>query len=81
MHCRIVPGLGVVCTRGSKPPSEEDLAVLRSALEEMRGCMGFSAEGRPVPPGPTCCEWAGSYNGFASGPVLFRCPKSCSCHD
>lgn len=29
-----------------------------------------------------CCDRAGEYNGFASdGPLLFRCPNGCSCHD
>lgn len=28
-----------------------------------------------------CCERAGEYNGFGSGPLIFICPKSCSCHD
>jgi hypothetical protein len=30
----------------------------------------------------TCCDRAGEYNGFGSdGPLLFECPKHCSCHD
>jgi hypothetical protein len=28
-----------------------------------------------------CCSRRGEYNGFASGPTLFTCPKSCPCHD
>jgi len=28
-----------------------------------------------------CCDRRGEYNGFASGPLLFECPKHCSCHD
>lgn len=29
-----------------------------------------------------CCDRAGQYNGFGSdGPLLFHCPKGCSCHD
>lgn len=29
-----------------------------------------------------CCDRVGEYNGFGSdGPVLFTCPKGCSCHD
>lgn len=29
-----------------------------------------------------CCGRAGEYNGFGSdGPLAFRCPGSCSCHD
>jgi hypothetical protein len=28
-----------------------------------------------------CCDRAGEYNGYASGPLLFVCPKSCPCHD
>lgn len=32
--------------------------------------------------GPACCDRAGEYNGYGSdGPLLFRCPKGCSCHD
>jgi hypothetical protein len=28
-----------------------------------------------------CCPRAGQYNGFASGPLIFRCPVGCTCHD
>lgn len=29
-----------------------------------------------------CCNRAGEYNGFGGdGPLLFTCPKHCSCHD
>ena len=28
-----------------------------------------------------CCDRRGEYNGFASGPLSFICPKHCSCHD
>jgi len=28
-----------------------------------------------------CCDRRGEYNGFSSGPLLFTCPKNCSCHD
>ncbi len=28
-----------------------------------------------------CCDRAGEYNGFSSGPLSFTCPKSCMCHD
>jgi len=31
--------------------------------------------------GNPCCERRGEYNGFGSGPLLFICPKHCSCHD
>ena len=32
--------------------------------------------------GPLCCDRAGEYNGFGSdGPLLFRCPQGCGCHD
>jgi hypothetical protein len=27
-----------------------------------------------------CCALGGVYNGFASGPLLFICPKKCGCH-
>jgi hypothetical protein len=28
-----------------------------------------------------CCALADVYNGLGSGPLLFICPKGCSCHD
>ena len=28
-----------------------------------------------------CCDRRNEYNGFASGPTIFECPKHCSCHD
>jgi len=28
-----------------------------------------------------CCGRRDEYNGFASGPPLFECPKHCRCHD
>ncbi len=28
-----------------------------------------------------CCDRRGEYNGYHSGPLLFTCPKHCSCHD
>jgi TATA-binding protein-associated factor Taf7 len=28
-----------------------------------------------------CCDRRGEWNGFASGPLSFVCPKHCSCHD
>ena len=28
-----------------------------------------------------CCDRRDEYNGFASGPLIFECPKNCSCHD
>lgn len=28
-----------------------------------------------------CCDRRGEYNGFASGPLSFTCPKHCPCHD
>jgi hypothetical protein len=40
-------------------------------------CPGHGRGGSAVP----CCARAGEYNGFDSGPVTFRCPQSCSCHD
>lgn len=51
-----------------------------------------SAFARPCPPPPAdkgdecnaaspCCGRAGEYNGYASGPLAFTCPKHCPCHD
>jgi len=28
-----------------------------------------------------CCDHRNEYNGFASGPLKFICPKHCSCHN
>lgn len=28
-----------------------------------------------------CCDRRDEYNGFASGPSIFTCPKRCTCHD
>jgi hypothetical protein len=28
-----------------------------------------------------CCALGGVYNGFATGPLIFQCPKKCGCHD
>lgn len=28
-----------------------------------------------------CCDRRDEYNGFASGPLTFVCPKGCACHD
>lgn len=28
-----------------------------------------------------CCDRRDEYNGFASGPTKFTCPRNCSCHD
>lgn len=46
-------------------------------IEEVRRhCPGNGGHGEP------CCPRAGEYNGFGSdGPLLFRCPVGCTCHD
>jgi len=28
-----------------------------------------------------CCDRRNEYNGYASGPLSFACPKNCRCHD
>jgi hypothetical protein len=40
-------------------------------------CPGHERGGKA----PPCCDRAGEYNGYGSGPLEFHCPKSCSCHD
>ena len=41
-------------------------------------CPGYDRGGKA----PPCCDRAGQYNGYGSdGPLLFECPKHCSCHD
>lgn len=44
---------------------------------------GMAASWAFEPPGQRCdcCPRGDEYNGFGSGPLSFRCPKSCSCHD
>lgn len=39
-------------------------------------CLGLSSTGTRA-----CCDRAGEYNGFASGPLVFVCPEHCACHD
>lgn len=53
-------------------PPDSDSA--KKATEE---CSGFERGGLSP-----CCDRVGEYNGYNSdGPLLFRCPKSCGCHD
>lgn len=40
-------------------------------------CPGMDSGGTA----PPCCDRAGEYNGYDSGPLAFMCPKSCACHD
>ncbi len=44
---------------------------IKAALEKTDEC----SEENP------CCDRRDEYNGFASGPLSFVCPKHCSCHD
>lgn len=39
-------------------------------------CVGYNGVGEWK-----CCDRAGEYNGYGSGPLLFVCPQSCGCHD
>ena len=32
-------------------------------------------------PETPCCDRRDEYNGYASGPFSFVCPKNCDCHD
>lgn len=59
--------------------TEENAAYLLGRLAEKRPneCPGHDRGGKLKP----CCDRAGQYNGFASGPLLFHCPSHCSCHD
>jgi len=71
---------------------EDPPAVLRRRIRELEkpsvavppkeprpedACSGHG----PRRTGPPCCDRAGEYNGYASGPLIFTCPKRCSCHD
>jgi hypothetical protein len=51
---------------------------IETASRERAECPGHGRGGRKE----ACCERAGEYNGFGSdGPLLFRCPNGCGCHD
>lgn len=55
---------------------EQEAGVSREAdWSNVCSGMGGSATG------PKCCERAGEYNGFGSGPTIFTCPVHCCCHD
>ncbi len=43
--------------------------------EHLRGPAWPCSEASP------CCDRRDEYNGFASGSLLFECPRSCACHD
>lgn len=47
------------------------LGIVRSDAYEREECLN----------GQRCCPDAGRYNGFGSGPTVFKCPRGCSCHD
>lgn len=61
--------------------------LIRAALEKIDA----SSENNSCPGGGSfrgthtlsgkCCDRAGEYNGFASGPLIFACANHCSCHD
>lgn len=51
--------------------------VLKRLVNLLAECPGHGRGGV----GANCCDRAGQYNGFASGPLLFQCPRHCSCHD
>jgi hypothetical protein len=76
--------------------SDEDLEILASIggvfpiierAREAERSRQVRESGAPAPaptprPDPCdCCDRHDEYNGYASGPLLFVCPKSCSCHD
>lgn len=56
--------------KGVEPTKDFNLKDLRQAI---------LASGKNLP--CDCCPLGGVYNGFASGPILFTCPKNCTCHD
>ncbi len=46
-----------------------------------KGKLGFFVPDLACNESNPCCDRRDEYNGFASGPLKFVCPKSCSCHD
>ncbi len=67
----------VRCGTCGVPWSEHTEACPRHAHRPR--CLGHELPPREID--FKCCDRAGEYNGFASGPLLFTCPESCSCHD
>lgn len=71
--CSNMPAWHVVCDRCRRP---------KATGEDMEIAAGL----KPIPPPAgkpdcDCCERAGEYSGYGSGPTIFTCPKSCGCHD
>jgi len=53
----------------------QDLADMKAEFENRCPATGDGT-------GTPCCDRAGEYNGFGSdGPLIFKCPLSCPCHD
>ncbi|KKN22115.1 hypothetical protein LCGC14_0918630 [marine sediment metagenome] len=47
-------------------------------IPSFSGAMEAVEECTPKNP---CCDRRNEYNGLASGPLKFTCPKHCGCHD
>lgn len=50
-------------------------------VERVGDCSACVPDPVKCTPENPCCDRRGEYNGFASGPLIFECPKHCSCHD
>lgn len=60
----------------------ESYLIPKREADDLRAAMkSFLADGVACTEENPCCDRRGEYNGFASGPLTFTCPKHCSCHD
>ncbi len=60
------------------PAVKKAMARFREAMAEVlsRQCPGYGRGGT----GKRCCDRAGMFDG-KSGPIEFRCPNNCGCHN
>jgi hypothetical protein len=62
---------GVTFHRTQRKPSKAEKKRAKKAKRDVFTCSASTP----------CCDRRDQYNGFASGPLLFTCPRRCACHD
>lgn len=90
--CGWVPGSTRELLEKIRFPSHAELIEIchRANLPLSRYVVSFMPDGGPpreeIQPRrcteqDPCCEKRLEYNGYQSGPLAFRCPRNCPCHD
>ena len=72
----------MIIPQSDRPPlgTRRDGQVYVKAAEDIK--VGPVTQYHPgCTPEDPCCDKRGEYNGLGSGPLIFVCPKHCSCHD